>query len=58
MAVGEKCKGLGRGNNARGMFQAAGTADEVRLRKGVVDEITDESVYLHKGGVEGPRPLA
>lgn len=49
MNAGKKCRGLCRGNNARGMFQAAGTADEVRLMKGMVDEITHESVSLHKG---------
>lgn len=46
---GEKCRGLCRGNSSRRMFQAAGTADEVRLTKSMVDEITHESVSLHKG---------
>lgn len=49
MTAAEKCRGLCRGNNARGMFQDAGTADEMRLTKGTLDEITHESVSLHKG---------
>lgn len=55
--AGVKCRGLCRGNSSRGMFQAAGTADEVRLMKGMVDEITHESGSLHKDWVEGPRSL-
>lgn len=39
-------QGLRRESYMRGMFQAAGTADEVKLMN---DEVTRESVSLHKG---------
>lgn len=49
MTAEGRCRGLCRGTNTRGMFQAAGTADEVRLMNVVGDEVTHESVSLHKG---------
>lgn len=58
MTAGRRCRGLCRGSNMRGMFQAAGTADEVRLMNVLGDEVTHESVSLHKGWVEGPCPLS
>lgn len=48
--LGHDCRremqGLRRESYMRGMFQAAGTADEVKLMN---DEVTHESVSLHKG---------
>lgn len=46
MTAGRRCRGLCRESYTRGMFQAAGTADEVKLMN---DEVTHESVSFHKG---------